>query len=315
MKKRIIAILLAVVMVLFAGCGKSGTADQKKIGIIQFVQHIALDSANKGFVDGLAELGYKDGENIIIDSQNAQGEIANTNTIASKLVSDKNDLILAIATPAAQAVANATDKIPVLITAVTDPADAELVDSNEVPGRNVTGTSDLTPVAKQIEIIKKVVPDAKTVGIMYSAGEANSRFQAAIAVEKATEMGLEPIEYTVSETNQVQQVAQTAVSQVDVLYIPTDSMMASAMPIIATIAMENKIPLIGAEKGHVDNGALLTYGIDYYELGKLTAKMADRILKGEDPAAMAIEYQTEFTFNVNEETRKALGIEIPSDLG
>lgn len=308
--KKIVSILLAAVMLLsIAGCGTKGEK-QIKIGIIQLVQHDALDQATKGFVDGLAEAGYVDGENIKIDLQNAQNEIANTNTIASKLVNEKNDLILAVATPAAQAVANATSDIPVLVTAVTDPADAGLVESNEAPGGNITGTSDMTPVKEQIDLLLKIAPDAKRIGVMYSSNEANSYLQAQLAKEAIEALGLEYKEYTVSESNQIQQVITTAVGQIDALYTPTDNMIASAMVQISAIATENGIPQVGGEEGQVVNGALASYGVNYYELGKITAAQAVKILKGEAaPADMPIEYQKDYNISVNWETAEALGID------
>ena len=209
--KRIAAILLSALMVLsLAACGgteasssaSSGSASQEsqsssesqsasasgemlKIGVIQLMEHDSLDQAYQGFVDGLAEAGYVDGENITIDYQNAQGEQANCVTIADKLVADQCDLVLAIATPAAQAMANATTEIPILVTAVTDPADAKLVESNEHPGGNVTGTSDMNPVAEQMNLLKTLVPDAQTVGFLYNSAEANSKLQVDMAREAA----------------------------------------------------------------------------------------------------------------------------------
>lgn len=289
----------------------TATETPLKIGVIQLVRHDALDAAYNGFVEGLAEAGYVDGENIVIDLQNAQGEIANTNTIASKLVNDKNDVILAIATPAAQAVANATTDIPVLFTAVTDPVEAGLVDSVEAPGGNITGTSDLTPVADQIDLLKKFVPEAKTIGVIYCSNEPNSEVQARIAKEKIESLGLTYKEFTVSESNQIQQVVTTAVSQVDAIYVPTDNMLASAMVQVSTIATENKIPIIGGEEGQVTNGALASYGVNYHTLGKMTAAQAVKILEGTDPATMPVEYQQQHELSINEETLKQLELTIP----
>ncbi|MDL2323578.1 ABC transporter substrate-binding protein [Ruminococcaceae bacterium OttesenSCG-928-A16] len=321
--KKVLALCLAVACtaLVLAGCntGGAGSAGQKvKIGVIQFVAHDALDAAYKGFVDGLAEAGYKEGENVSFDFQNAQGEIANCSSIATKLVNDKNDLILAIATPAAQAVAQATGdakNLPVLVTAVTDPQDAGLVASNEAPGGNVTGTSDLAPVAKQIELLKQLVPEAKTIGFLYSSSEANSVFQIDLARAAAEELGLTTQDFTVSSTNEMQQVVQSMVGKVDAVYAPTDNMIASGMPAVAAIANQNKLPVIVGEVGMVQNGALASYSLDYYELGKITAGQAVKILKGEaTPATMPIEYQTEFKLELNEETAQTLGITIPADL-
>lgn len=286
-----------------------------KIGIVQLVEHDALDASYKGFVDGLAEAGYYEGKNIVIDYQNAQGEQANCNTIATKLVNDKSDLILAIATPAAQAVANATKDIPILVTAVTDPAVSKLVASNEAPGGNVTGTSDRTPNAEQIQLLTELIPTAETIGLLYCSSESNSKIQIDIAREEAEKLGLKTIEYTISDLNELQQVMESMVGKVDAIYTPTDNKIASGMATVSMIATENKIPVIAGEGGMVENGALASYGLDYYELGKLTANQAVKILKGgASPADMPIEYLGDFDFYSNDDVANQLGITIPEDL-
>lgn len=316
MKKRVVAAMAAAVMAMSAltGCGAGGK-DTVKIGVIQLTEHVALDASYQGFVDGLAEAGYVDGENIVIDFNNAQGDQSNCTTIAQKLVNDKSDLILAIATPAAQACAAQTSDIPILITAVTDPASSGLVASNEAPGGNVTGTSDLTPVAEQMKLLTQLLPEAKTVGILYCSSEDNSIFQADIAKAEAEKLGLSWIEATVSNTNEIVSVVESLVSKVDVIYSPTDNMMAEGMAAVTSVATQNGVPCIVGEEGMVENGGLATYGLDYYNLGKQTAAMAVSVIKGEKkPADMPIEYLTECTLAINEDTAKALGIEIPADL-
>ena len=211
MKKTLFIVMACLAaLVSFTGCSKKSADAGKdkviKVGVVQLVEHVALDASYKGFVDGLAEAGYVDGQNIKIDYQNAQGEQANCVTIAQKLVNDKDDLILAIATPAAQAVANLTKDIPILITAVTDPESAKLVKSNAKPDTNVTGTSDLTPVDAQIQLLKKIVPTAKKVGLMYCSSEQNSMFQINIAKASCEKNGLEYVEGSVSNSNEIQQV-------------------------------------------------------------------------------------------------------------
>jgi putative ABC transport system substrate-binding protein len=288
-----------------------------KIGVLQLVQHDALDASYKGFVDGLKEAGFEDGKNIKLDYQNAQGEQANCATIASKLVNDQDDLILAIATPAAQAVANATTDIPVVVTAVTDPAASGLVDSNEAPGKNVTGTSDLNPIKEQMDLLLKLVPTAKKVAVLYCSSETNSKIQADLAKTAGEALGLEVTDATVSNSNEIQQVVQSLVGKVDAIYAPTDNMIAAGMATVAMVANENNLPVICGESGMVEAGGLATYGIDYYELGKLSGAQAAKILKGEaKPAEMPIEYldAAKLKMSVNEEVAKQLGIEIPADL-
>lgn len=312
MKKVLAAVIMAAV------CMSTVSAAKKKkvikIGVIQLVEHSALDANYKGFVDGLAEAGYVDGDNIKIDYQNAQGEQANCVTIAQKFVNGKDDLIFAIATPAAQAVANLTKKIPIVISSVTDPESAKLVKSNKNPGTNVTGTSDLTPCAAQMELITKLFPNAKTVGMIYCSSEQNSMFQVKLAEEACDKLGLKYVEATVSNSNEIQQVTQSLCQKVDVIYSPTDNMIAAGMPLVAKIAIENKKPVICGEEGMVTAGGLATYGINYYELGKQSAKMAVEILNGKKPATMPIQYLDTCDFVSNAETAKAIGVTIPADL-
>ena len=310
--KKIVSLALLAAVTLSTVAAKEKVL---KIGVIQLVEHSALDANYKGFVDGLAEAGYVDGKNIKIDYQNAQGEQANCVTIAQKFVNSKDDLIFAIATPAAQAVANATKKIPVVISSVTDPESAKLVKSSKAPGKNVTGTSDLTPCAAQMDLIKKLFPEAKTVGMLYCSSEQNSLFQVKLAEDACDKIGLKYVEATVSNSNEIQQVTQSLCGKVDVIYSPTDNMIAAGMPLVAKIATDNKVPTICGEEGMVKAGGLATYGINYYELGKQTAKMAVQILKGEKkPAEMPIEYLSTCDFVVNQETAKALGVTVPADL-
>ena len=335
MKKRLLAGLLSASMVVLAltGCGvkdnsttgssttgSSNTETEGKIyriGINQLVEHDALDASYKGFVDALAEAGYVEGKNLELDYQVAQGDMSTAGTIATKQVNDKPDLILSIATPSAQAVVNATKDIPVLVTAVTDPASAGLVASNEAPGGNVSGTSDLTPVKKQIELLKQLIPDAKKIAVLYSSSEVNSVVQADLAKAAGKELGIEVIDSTVSNSNEIQQVVQSLVGKVEAIYAPTDNLIASAMSTVAQVANANNLPVICGEGGMVDKGGLATYGIDYYELGVLTGKQAVKILEGTATTAdMPIEYlpDEKCTLQINSEVAKQLGIIIPEEL-
>lgn len=319
--KKIIAMTMTSAMVagMLAGCGSSSDSGSGKgkynVGVIQLTEHVALDAANKGFCDGLKEEGI----DAKIDQQNAQGDQSACDTIASKFVNDKKDLVLAIATPAAQAIAGKTEDIPICITAVTDPAEAGLVDSNDKPGTNVTGTSDLTPIKEQISLLKQLIPDCKTVGILYNSAEDNSLFQAEIAKKEIEANSMTYKVYTVSNSNEIQTVVESMVGKVDAIYIPTDNMIAAGMSTVSMVATENKIPCIVGESGMVDNGGLATYGIDYYNLGKKTAKMAAKILKGEaSPEDMPIEHldAAKCELQVNEEIAKELGIDVSGlDIG
>ncbi len=288
---------------------------QIKIGVLQLIEHNALDSAYKGFVDGLKEAGYEDGKNIIIDYQNAQGEQANCITIGQKFINDKSDLILAIATPAAQAIANMTKDIPILITAVTDPADSKLVADNNAPGGNVTGTSDLTPVEAQIELLKEMIPNVKTVGLLYCSSEQNSVFQINIAKKKLDAMGIKYIDIAISNLNEIQQVIQNVIGKVEAIYTPTDNMIANGMATVALMTEPAKLPVICGEGGMTMLGGTATYGINYYELGKLTSTQAVSILKGDKKTSeMPIEYLQKFDLVVNTNMIESIGLTIPESL-
>lgn len=294
---------------------KSSSNELIKIGIIQLVEHPALDQAHQGFVDGLKEAGYEEGKNIEFDYQNAQGEQANCITIAQKFLNDKSDLILAIATPAAQAAANLIKDIPILVTAVTDPETAKLVEKNDAPNGNVSGTSNLTPVDEQMELLKKLVPNVKTAALMYNSSEQNSKFQIDMAKRKLDEMGISYIEATITNPNDIQQVVQSIIGKAEAIYIPTDNMLASGMANVISVTEPAKIPVICGEVDMLKSGGLATYGISHYELGKLTSKQAVRILKGEAvPANMPIEYLQTPTLSINTNTAEKLGIIIPEDI-
>lgn len=320
MKKSVMVSVAAMAAaLLMSGCTKktNGTENAKKIkiGVIQLVEHSALDANYKGFVDGLAEAGYVDGQNISIDYHNAQGEQVNCVTIAEKLVNDRDDLIFAIATPAAQAVANITKNIPIVISSVTDPESAKLVLKNTAPGTNVTGTSDLTPCEAQMDLLKKLVPNAAKVGMLYCSSEQNSHFQIALAKAACDKLGLKYVDGTVSNSNEIQQVVTSLCGKVDAIYSPTDNMIAAGMATVAQVANEKGIPTICGEEGMVVAGGLATYGINYYELGKQTAAMAVEILRdGKKPAEMPIQYLQKCDLSINEATAKALGITIPENL-
>lgn len=329
--KKVLAMALAGLLAVSAtACSASSTASGTSaaqstassagtkvfhIGVVQLVEHPALDAAYKGFVDGLKEAGYVDGQNIKLDYQNAQGEQANCQTIATKLVNDKSDLILAIATPAAQAVANTTKTIPILVTAVTDPATSKLVASNTAPGGNVTGTSDLTPVEEQIKLLKQILPKAKKIALLYCSSESNSKIQADLARKAAAANGLETVDATVSNSNEIQQVTQSLVGKVDAIYAPTDNMIAAGMATVSMVAQAAKLPVIVGESGMVTKGGLATYGINYYDLGKLTAAQAVKILKDDKkPADMPIEYSKNCDLTLNKEVAAKIGITFPQAL-
>lgn len=308
MKKAIVVVL--ILACVLAGCAKKEDKKVINIGISQIVEYIALDQNREGFIKALEESGYKDGENIKIDYQNAQGDITIAQTIAKKFSSDKKNLIFAIGTPAAQGAFNATKKIPIMISAVTDPVKAELVKTMEKPETNVSGTSDYLPVEKQMDLIKKLVPNAKKIGFIYNTSEVNSEVQ--LNELKKVAKGYEIIPTGVTSTNEVNSAIVSLVRDIDVLYVPTDQLVVSSMPIIVKNTLEAKIPIIAAEKGSVEAGALATVGINYYKLGYETGKMAVSVLKGEDISKMPIKISDETEIYINEDSLKILNIQKPS---
>ena len=276
------------------------------VGVIQLVEHPALDAATKGFEEGLEDALGAAGYEVEFDYQNAQGEQANCATIATKFVNDKDDLIMANATPALQAVAAATGDIPIIGTSVTDFVSAGVVKANDAPGTNVTGASDFAPIDEQIALLQKLVPEVKQVGILYCSSEANSKFQVDLAAEALDAAGIAHKEYTVADSNEIQSVVTNAISNCDCLYIPTDNTIADNMSIVKNAAWPEKLPIICGEENMCKNGGLATLSIDYYELGKAAGEQAfDILVNGKNPAEMPVVYGG-ITGEYNPETVEAI---------
>lgn len=325
---RMSLIILATIMaalLLIAGCSpqdnKAVNSESGKskvnIGVIQIMEHPSLDAARQGFLDALAENGYKEGENLNINYKNAQGDMPTLNTIAKNLVAEENKLILAIATPSAQAMANATKSngIPVLFTAVTDPVAAGLVKGMDKPGKNLTGTTDMAPVADQIKLIQDINPQVKNVGVIYNTSEVNSVVQVELAKKAAKELGLNIIESVATNTSEVDQAAKSLAGKVDAIYVPTDNVVVSALEAVIKVAETNKLLLVAGEKDSVERGAVATIGLDYYQLGKQTGEMALKILTGEGkPQDMPVESQQGNQLVVNQKAAAALGVVIPESV-
>lgn len=294
-----------------AATGSAGSTaasgESYQIGISQLVQHPALDASAEGFQRAFQEAGI----DADFDVQNANGEQSTATTIAQGFASGGKDLVLAIATPAAQAAAQAITGIPLLFTAVTDPVEAGLVESLEEPGGNVTGTSDFNPVAEQLELITEILPEAKTVGVIYASGEVNSQVQVDAAKQAAGGLGLTIVEATVTTSGEVATAAQT-LGDVDALYIPTDNLLTSAFDVVVQYAEQQQIPLFGSEEGQVDTGAIATLGINYEQLGYQTGQIAIRILTEDaDPATTPVEQQDEFRLIINPAAAERLGVTLP----
>lgn len=315
--KKLTALLTTVLLAV--GCMSALSSCAKddgvyEIGIVQLMEHEALDAATKGFKDALSE---KLGDKVKFDVQNAQGEQTNCTTIVNKFVSGKVDLIMANATNAVKAAKEATSTIPIVGTSVTDYKKSELVESNEKPGCNVTGASDNNPVSSQVKLMKALCPDAKIIGIVYCSAESNSEVQAEEAKAAFEKEGYTVKTYTVADTNEIQTVVTKACSEVDAFYEPTDNLIASNVPTMANVTNAQKKPVITAEEGMCNSGFLATYSISYYDLGYKAGLMAyDILVNGADPAEMPIfTFSTDdLTLAINEDTAKEIGITIPDSL-
>ena len=290
-------------------------ADKKKdmfrIGISQFITHQSLDATREGVVDELAKQGYVEGKNIEIDLQNVQGEQRNLKTISQQLA-ESSDVVLAIATPSAQSLANTTQTTPVIFSAVTDPVSAKLVESREHPGGNVTGTSDQSSdaISTQINLIKKVLPKAKTIGILYTQSEPNSVVQKDEAKRLLEEKGFTVVEKTILDSNNVKAAAESLMAEVDMVFVPTDNIISSTMETVKQVSIKHKVPVFGGSTEMIAVGGLYNYGTNYEELGRQTARMLVRVLKGEKPENIAVELPEKLELHTNQEMADALGIDI-----
>ena len=314
--KKVTAILLvlAMVMMMLSGCGSKNAEsgdEMFKVGIIQLMEHPSLDTIRESIIEGLEDEGYVEGENLKIEYQNGQNDMSTMKNIAQTFVGDGCDVIVAIATPAAQAALSETTEIPIVFAAITDPVGAGLVDSLDNPGGNVTGTSDEVSAEMIMNLAKDITPDFKTIGVLYNIGEDNSVSVGAQLKEYAGENGYKVIESTVTNTGEVQQAAQYLADKVDIVFSPIDNTVASSMAVATETFNNAGIPFYVSADSMVNDGGLATCGIDYTVLGRETAAMIADILEGADPAAIAVRKMSEMSVYVNKETAKALNIEIP----
>ena len=317
--KRLLALIMTTLMLmsLLAGCGAVSEAkDGYTVGIVQLVQHVALDQATQGFQDALAE---KLGDQVHFDVQLASGETTNCTTIVTKFVNEGVDLIMGNATPAVIAAKEATATIPIVGTSVTDyvAAEAAIVESNEAPGANVTGYSDMSDIAAHVELTQKLCPDAKTVAILYCSAEPNSVIQGNQAKELYEAAGIATITLTASDITTISTVVTSACDQADVIYIPTDNLFAENMESVKNITEPAKIPVICGEGGMVVSGGTASVAIDYYVLGYRAGEMAYEIMvNGADPATTPIGFMTaeDMELVINEENLAAIGLTIPEDM-
>ena len=302
-----------------AGCssGEGNVSSEGKkvnIGISQFASHPALDSAREGFLEALDSKGFKEGDNLNIELQNAEGDIATSQLIATSFTSNRKDLIFAIETPAAQVAFNTTKDIPIMTTAVTDAVEAGLVESKEKSGTNVAGTSDAVPIHKQLELIKEIVKDVKTIGVLYNTSEVNSEIQVNALKELAKENNIEVLVKGVTSVNDISQGLDAILGSIDVLYTPADNMIASSMAIISSKATEKKIPVMGAEEAHVKSGALITEGISYKKIGFEAGLMAVEVLEGKAIKELPVKTLEETELVINEDTLEKLGMTLDKEI-
>ena len=285
-----------------------------KVGVLQLLSHPALDQIYKGLEDGLAKEGYKAGENLKIDLQNAQGDQSNLASMGQKLVTDNNDILVGITTPATLSLSNATKDKPIIMAGITYPVQAGLIKSEDKPGNNITGVSDRTPIKQQLEVMKKVLPKMKKVGILYTASEDNSVKQAQEAEKLAKELGLEVKVSSIANTNDIQQVTESLASETDAIFVPIDNTIASAMSTVVKVTDAKKIPVFPSADTMVADGGVLGIGVDQYQIGVETAKVVAKVLKGEDTKNMPIVLANEGVIYLNEAKAKQLGIEIPNEV-
>lgn len=310
----IIVIFLGFAYVGEGGTGKPATVAKPTVGILQLMSHPALDAIHHGIIHGLKEEGYRPGKNIKIDFQNAQNDQSNLMTMSNRFVNEDADATIGIATPSAQALANATSKIPIVLGAVTDPQGAGLVKNNQRPGHNITGVSDQAPLKEQLGLIKQVMPKMKTLGIFYTSSDDSAAAQYKQFKTLCAQEHIRLKAYSISNTNDVDQVSQQMVQNVDAVYVPTDNTVASAMQTLIKNSNAAKIPVFPAVDTMVKSGGLATYSINQYKLGVLTGKMTAAILKGKKPANTPVKFIRHGDLILNMKEAKRLGITFPSSL-
>jgi putative ABC transport system substrate-binding protein len=321
MNKRFISVFITLVtavaiVALFMGCKKRESPSLLRIGITQIATHPGIDAIRAGFIEEMARLGYTDGKNIVYEQSNAQGEMTMAQSIAQKLVQEKCRLIFAISTPSSQAVAQAIKgtEIPLVFGAVTDPVAAGLVESMEKPGRNITGTSDQWPVKDQFDLLLRLVPKVKRVGLVYNPGEANAEANIKVVEKACHEKGLDVVKVSVSNTSEVQTAAASLVGRCDAFYVPADNTVIAAMDAVIRVSEQNKIPLLPGVSSNVEQGGFGTLGPDYHDIGIESAKLAAQVLQGKRAGEIPVATATRFEYFFNLRSAKATGIEIPPDL-
>ena len=304
----------ALIGAALAFAASAATAQTKSVATTYIVDHPAINAVVKGIKDVLTESGYKEGSTLTWRLQSAQGNPTIAAQIAKTFVGAKPDVIVAIGTPSAIAAASETKTIPIVFGGITDPVGAKLVKSLNAPGGNVTGTSDMSPMDKHMDMIKKLWPNAKRVGFIYNSGEANSVTLLRMAKEEAAKRGLTIVEAVAPQTSQVLTAARSLVGKADVIYLPTDNTVAAAIEAVVKVSREAKLPTFAADTGMVKQGAVAGLGFDYYDVGRVTGQMIVAVLKGAKPETMAVRFVDKLALAFNSTSAKAVGFTITDAL-
>ncbi|WP_417548404.1 ABC transporter substrate-binding protein [Marinobacter segnicrescens] len=299
---------------LLTGFGLAQADETKTVAITQIVEHPALDAVHQGVKDELAERGYNEGDNLELMHESAQGNSAIASQIARKFVGDQPDVIVAIATPSAQTAAAATRNIPVVFSAVTDPVAAKLVKSLEAPGANITGVSDMLPLDRHLDMVLRVVPDAKTVGTVYNPGEANAVALVELLEERLEARGLKLEKAAATKTSEVLGAARSLSDKADAIYLTTDNTVISAAEAVVSVGERAKIPVFAADTATVERGAVAAMGFNYYDLGRQTGAMVARILEGASTADMPVETVDKLELYVNPAAAEKMGVTLSDEL-
>lgn len=312
MAKRTLRTLICAFLLVAAGLAQA--QEHRTVAITQIVEHPALDAVYQGVKDELAVQGYKEGENLTVMHESAQGNSAIAAQIARKFIGEGPDVIVAIATPSAQTVAAAARKIPVVFSAVTDPVGAKLVKSLEAPGANITGVSDMLPIDKHLDMVLRVIPDAKRIGTVYNPGEANAVSLVNLLQKRLEARGLTLVKAAATKSSEVLGAARSLVGKVDGIYLTTDNTVISAAEAVIAVGERADIPVFAADTATVERGAVAALGFDYYDHGRQTGKMVARILKGASTADMPVETMDTLDLFVNPAAAKRMGITLSDDL-
>lgn len=305
------AVLVLVIAFLIYRESKSGPVH---IGVCQIASHPSLDAVRDGAIRALAEAGYEDGKRAKVSRYNAEGDMGTAKTIIDTMVAQKVDLVVPITTPMAQAAANATKEIPIVFGAVTDPVGAGIVESLDRPGSNCTGVSDIWPIQQDLELLKRICPNARSVGTIYNAGEANSLVTIKLIRKACENLGLELREVTVSRGTEVLGAAESLAGKVDTLFTAADSTVGAAFESVIKVARERKIPLFVGDPDSVKRGAIACQGVDYENVGRLTGELAAGVLNGADPSTTPVRVITSTLLVVNPAAARSMGVTIPQDV-